>query len=110
MQSGRQILTGFPQEWYRQMRATEPVYFEPRFQLWYVFRYDDALRVLTDPATFSSETGQPGILGMDPPRHNLLRNLVSLAFTPRVIAQLEKKLPRWRTRCSMRPLSAVRWM
>lgn len=92
MQSGRQILTGFPQEWYRQMRATEPVYFEPRIGHWYVFRYDDALRVLTDPATFSSETRQPGILGMDPPRHNLLRNLVSLAFTPRVVAQMEPKI------------------
>jgi cytochrome P450 len=92
MQSGRQILTSFPQEWYRQMRATEPVYFEPRIRHWYIFRYDDALRVLTDPATFSSETGQPGILGMDPPRHNLLRNLVSLAFTPRVVAQLEPKI------------------
>src|SRR5581483_9744200 len=92
MQSGRQILTGSPQEWYRQMRATEPVYFEPRIGHWYVFRYNDALRVLTDPATFSSETGQPGILGMDPPRHNLLRSLISWAFTPRIIAQLEGKI------------------
>lgn len=92
MQASRQILTGFPHEWYRQMRATQPVYFESRFHIWYVFRYNDALRVLTDPATFSSETGQPGILGMDPPRHNLLRSLISWAFTPRIIAQLEGKI------------------
>ncbi|GHO97176.1 putative cytochrome P450 YjiB [Reticulibacter mediterranei] len=92
MQSARQILTGFPHDWYRQMRATNPVYFEPRFHIWYVFRYEDALRVLNDPATFSSETGQPSILGMDPPRHNLLRNLISRAFTPRIVAQLEGKI------------------
>jgi cytochrome P450 family 109 len=92
MQSARQLLTGFPHDWYRQMRATNPVYFEPRFHIWYVFRYEDALRVLNDPATFSSETGQPSILGMDPPLHNLLRNLISRAFTPRIVAQLEGKI------------------
>src|SRR6185295_17136669 len=63
-----------PVEYYRQMRATQPVAYDPKFKSWNVFRYDDALRILNDHATFSSqspgqgrETALPSIVGMDPP-------------------------------------------
>src|SRR5579875_336205 len=95
MTSQASTLLGIPLEWYRQMRQGNPVYFDPRFRFWQVFRYDDAIRVLTDPATFSSEPAPgsrqprlPSILGMDEPRHRKLRNIVSTVFTPRALTQL----------------------
>ena|SRR5579884_314221 len=87
-----------PLDWYRQMRATQPVYFESRYGCWLVFRYNDALRVFNDPITFSSEPRareagrQPSILGMDDPRHHQLRAIIQQAFTPRVIEQLTPRI------------------
>ncbi len=96
-----------PFEWYRTMRATQPVFKHPDWGGWQVFRYADVARVLSDSATFSSDghrMAQSGgfegeadpigssILRMDPPRHRHLRNLVSQAFTPRMVAQLEPRI------------------
>jgi cytochrome P450 family 109 len=92
-------LIHLPLDWYRQMRASQPVSFDARFGSWNVFRHDDVVRVLGDHATFSSERpasdGQPGlpsIVGMDPPRHRKLRGLVNQAFTPRVVAELAPRV------------------
>ncbi|QBD74685.1 cytochrome P450 [Ktedonosporobacter rubrisoli] len=85
-------------DWYRQMRATQPVYFESRYGCWLVFSYADAFHVLNDPVTFSSEPSeredgrQPGILGMDDPRHRQLRAIIHQAFTPRIIEQLGPRI------------------
>src|SRR6266704_6659496 len=88
-----------PFDWYRTMRTTQPVFKSPNWGGWQVFRYADVARVLSEYATFSSDgrrMAQSGgfdaeadplessILRMDPPRHRQLRNLVSLAFTPRM--------------------------
>ena len=88
-----------PYEWYRTMRATQPVFNSPDWGGWQVFRYADVMRVLSEYATFSSDghrieqaagsTGESdplesSILRMDPPRHRQLRNLVTQAFTPRM--------------------------
>ncbi|HEY7417713.1 MAG TPA: hypothetical protein VH593_21200, partial [Ktedonobacteraceae bacterium] len=89
-----------PLEWYREMRATNPVFFDTRSQSWLVFRYDDALRVLTDHSAFSSEPrrfgsqqpNMPSILGTDEPRHHKLRSIVHQAFTPRVVEQLTARI------------------
>jgi cytochrome P450 len=88
-----------PFEWYRTMRATQPVFKHRDWSGWQVFRYTEVARVLTEYATFSSasfedETDPMGssILQMDPPRHRQLRNLVSQAFTPRMVAQLEPRI------------------
>jgi cytochrome P450 len=95
-----------PYNWYRTMRATQPVFQSPEGG-WHVFRYADVTRVLSEYATFSSDGhrmeeafGNSGavdpiddsILRMDPPRHRQLRNLVSQAFTPRMITQLEPRI------------------
>jgi len=81
------------------MRSTQPVYRHPEWGGWQVFRYTDVTRVLTEYATFSSasfdDDADPigsSILQMDPPRHRQLRNLVSQAFTPRMVAQLEPRI------------------
>ncbi|TMC92669.1 MAG: cytochrome P450 [Chloroflexi bacterium] len=96
-----------PFERYRMMRATQPVFQRPDWGGWQVFRYADVSRVLSEHATFSSDArrmaqleGSQGdadplgssILQMDPPRHRQLRNLVSQAFTPRMVAQLEPRI------------------
>ncbi|HLZ58954.1 MAG TPA: cytochrome P450 [Ktedonosporobacter sp.] len=92
-------------DWYRQMRETQPVNFDQNWGAWHVFRYADVTRVLSDYATFSSDESRymppeyrdtspisSSILRMDPPRHRQLRNLVSQAFTPRMVAQMESRI------------------
>src|SRR5437763_9799326 len=92
-----------PFEWYRTMRAMQPVFQHPDWGGWQVFRYADVVRVLSEYATFSSGAQRMGsqgeadpigssILQMDPPRHRQLRNLVTQAFTPRMVAQLEPRI------------------
>ncbi len=94
-----------PFPWYRTMRISQPVFYDKENQLWHVFSYDEALRILTDPITFSSEVpqrllseeerknmGEPSILSLDPPRHRQLRALISQAFTPRTIARLASRI------------------
>ncbi len=90
--------------WFRTMLDTHPVYLDDN-QLWQVFSYADVTRILSDPATFSSDTTafsppQPdldlftegNIVTMDPPRHRKLRTLVSQVFTPRVVAALAPRI------------------
>ncbi|MGZ3611578.1 MAG: cytochrome P450, partial [Ktedonobacteraceae bacterium] len=88
-----------PFDWYRTMRTAQPVFKHPEWGGWQVFRYADVSRVLTEYATFSSasfdDQSDPigsSILQMDPPRHRQLRNLVTQAFTPRMVAQLEPRI------------------
>jgi cytochrome P450 len=88
-----------PYDWYRMMRATQPVFKHPEWGGWQVFRYADVSRVLTEYATFSSTSFDDGsdpigssIISMDPPRHRQLRSLVTQAFTPRMVAQMEPRI------------------
>jgi cytochrome P450 len=89
------------------MRASQPVFKDPDRGSWLVFRYADVARVLSEYTTFSSDiqrikhaigvTGETNpiassIVRTDPPRHRHLRNLVSQAFTPRMVAQLEPRI------------------
>jgi cytochrome P450 len=90
---------------WRTRRETDPVYFDEQTQMWRLLDYATVDRVLSDPATFSSdfsgltpvqedfEVFRTGMfVGMDPPRHRKLRTLVSQAFTPRTIAGLEPRI------------------
>jgi cytochrome P450 len=96
----KEVPIHLPLEWYREMRATNPVFFDTRSQSWLVFRYDDAMRILSDHSTFSSEPrrfgsqqpNMPSILGTDEPRHHKLRSIVHQAFTPRVVEQLTARI------------------
>jgi cytochrome P450 len=66
--------------------------------MWLICGHTEVERVLRDPRTFSSEvgSGQMGIgnsmIMKDPPEHTRLRNIVSKAFTPRTIADLEPRI------------------
>lgn len=89
-----------PWPFFKILRNTSPVFRPPGSEalpgggLWIVSRYDDAVRILRDPATFSSEVDArsmrgerrpPTILFDDPPIHTRMRGLLTSAFTPRVI-------------------------
>ncbi|SFQ53693.1 hypothetical protein SAMN05421810_1092 [Amycolatopsis arida] len=88
--------------WLRGEVPDQPVRFDADFGGWNVYGHPEALRVLGDPATFSSDTGRlvPGLasstegnlLQLDPPEHQKLRRLVSHAFTPKVMADLEPRI------------------
>jgi cytochrome P450 len=90
--------------WYQQMLTAEPVRRDEQ-GVWHVFRHADVMRVLGDPATFSSDTSslvpqqedfqlfsRGNIVNMDPPRHREIRTLVNQVFTPRVVAGLEPRI------------------
>ena len=92
-----------PYPFYRHLRDASPVRYQARFVgspepswLFALLRFADVTAALRDPATFSSDTyewaKQPpraALLQDDPPRHTHLRRMVSKAFTPRRVAELE---------------------
>jgi cytochrome P450 len=72
-----------------------------------VYCYDDVKRIMMDWHTFSSELRKlqqvqlpedgrrlrdSSLIGNDPPRHKQLRDLVSRAFTPKAVANLEPRI------------------
>jgi cytochrome P450 len=91
--------------WCRMMLDTQPVHLNDK-QQWHVFSYADVARVLSDPASFSSDfsafiSSHPdleqhfrrgNIATTDPPRHHKLRALISQAFTPRMVAALAPQI------------------
>lgn len=91
-----------PYETYRLLRDEHPCYHNQRRDFWTLTRFDDVLSAARDPETFSSAQGisieagfsaKPEMLiNLDPPRHDELRALVSRAFTPRRIAELEPRI------------------
>ena len=94
-----------PYEVWRLMRDEAPLYRNDRYDFWAVSRYDDVNATSRDVKTFSSArgtvlelmggdlSGLPGmIIFMDPPEHDTMRSLVSRAFTPRRVAQIEDKV------------------
>src|SRR5688572_10845322 len=92
------ILNPFPM--YAQMRTNAPVVYHEEQKLWLVYGYEDIRTILSDPATFSSQILGDGpeaeihqtLSSTDPPYHTKLRNLISRAFTPKAIADLEPRM------------------
>ena len=95
------------QFWLRGQHPEQPVRFDPATGMWNVYGYPEVQQVLGDPKVFSSntqrvlpeklaETTKPfeegNLVNMDPPEHGHLRKLVSHAFTPKVVADLEPRI------------------
>jgi cytochrome P450 len=96
-----------PHAIWRRLRDEAPVYYNATHDFYALSRFVDVDAAHRDPKTFSSAHGTvlelmgPDILGgmmifTDPPDHTRLRRLVSKAFTPRRMAELETDI---RTLC-----------
>ena len=80
---------------YEQMRRESPVhYVPPPFDGWMIFGYQEVKRALNDQETFSSKVPAPPhwFIFSDPPSHTRLRALISQAFTPRTVSNLEPRI------------------
>jgi cytochrome P450 len=105
---------------YATLREEAPVTYVEADDVWVVTRYQDVADVLRTPEIFSSTSGMgrlmagqlgpstlgkpdPALFGVDiadlrvliasdPPVHTRLRRMVSQAFTPRVVAELEGRV------------------
>jgi cytochrome P450 len=85
-----------------QGRAPRGVELDEKTGFWTVHGHANALQVLNNPTVFSSGTGrlipersefdEGTITQLDPPRHTALRKLVSDAFTPKAISELEPRV------------------
>ncbi|MEO8538936.1 MAG: cytochrome P450 [bacterium] len=91
-----------PYPFYEIGRKMSPLFVES-LGLWMAFNHDECQAILRDSTQWQSGFGSsalendpslppPSMLGSNPPRHTRLRALVSQAFTPRMIEQLEPRL------------------
>lgn len=94
------------------IRERAPLYYNAEHDFYALSRFDDVNRGLVDYETFSSARGivleilksgmeiPPGTLIFeDPPIHDIHRNLLSRAFTPRKINAIEPKIREFTQRC-----------
>jgi cytochrome P450 len=94
------------------IRERAPLYYNVDHDFYALSRFDDVSRALVDHQSFSSARGAvleiiqsgmeipPGTLVFeDPPLHDIHRNLLSRAFTPRKINALEPKIRELTQRC-----------
>lgn len=84
-----------PYPLYSRMRAVAPVFKVPSpFDAWLIFDYDGVKRVLSDHDSFSNRVPAPDnwFIFKDPPQHTKLRALISKAFSPQIIANLEPRI------------------
>lgn len=105
-----------PYPFYRAMREQHPVHYDPGLDVYLVSRYDDAMAVLGDAATYSLEHGYQDryangfvdelaeimnrdgggfirdIIACDPPAHTRLRRLIERAFTAHRVKDLEGRI------------------
>ena len=80
---------------YRRLRDEQPVYRDPGGAFYALSRFDDVWRAVNDWSAFSSVVAEaesllPQMIYFDPPRHTAMRALVSRAFTPKRVAEVEE--------------------
>ncbi|NOJ70491.1 cytochrome P450 [Paenibacillus alvei] len=92
-----------PYAWFQHMREKNPVYYDAEQDVWNVFRYEDAKRVLSDHQLFSSvrersivpvprDNSGISLTLSDPPIHRKRRALIAKAFVPRSLEQWKPKI------------------
>lgn len=101
-----------PYPMFKRFRDAAPLYYNDEHDFYAVSRFEDVNRALVDHVSFSSARGavleiiKAGIeipsgtlIFEDPPIHDIHRNLLSRAFTPRKINALEPKVREYTARC-----------
>jgi cholest-4-en-3-one 26-monooxygenase len=107
------FVSGVPHAWFRHLRETDPVHWQPECKLpgvplgpgyWALTRYEDVAFVSKNSGIFSSEEGSSvlsdlrrkdlenmrlQLINMDPPSHTSLRKLLSPHFKPRTVEATE---------------------
>jgi cytochrome P450 len=86
-----------------QLRREDPVHWDAVNQWWLVTRHDDVREISRNPEVFSSEPRGPwhvfeyhfSMQAMDGERHIRHRNVVSRAFTPRLVASMTERAERY---------------
>ncbi|HEX6359321.1 cytochrome P450 [Actinophytocola sp.] len=92
--------------WMRGELPPAKVRFDEDTRIHHVYGYDDAQKIMLDPATFSSnsqrlmpskfkfatELTDGNMVRLDPPEHTQLRKIVNRGFTPRMVADLEPRV------------------
>jgi cytochrome P450 family 106 len=92
-----------PYAWYKEMRENHPVYYDEEQDVWNVFLYDHAKRVLSDHELFSNvktrsliptprTDNRANVNFCDPPEHRKRRALLAKAFTPRSLESWEPRI------------------
>ncbi len=91
---------------WKRLRDEAPLYWNEKYEFYAISRYSDVLPAMLDTETYSSAhattielmtpepSTMPMMIWMDPPDHTRFRKLVSRAFTPRAIADLEGRVSR----------------
>ncbi len=85
------------------LRREDPVHWDAANEWWLVTRHEHVREISKQPELFSSEPKGPwhvfeyhfSMQAMDGPRHIRHRNVVSRAFTPRLVSQLEERAKRY---------------
>jgi cytochrome P450 len=86
-----------------ELRREDPVHWDPVNQWWLVTRHADVREISRRPELFSSEPRGPwhvfeyhfSMQAMDGERHTRHRNVVSRAFTPRLVSMLTERALRY---------------
>jgi cytochrome P450 len=92
--------------WMRGEVPPAKVRYDEETRIHHVYGYDDALTVMMDPETFSSnsqrlmptkfkfatELTDGNMVRLDPPEHTQLRSIVNRGFTPRMIENLHERV------------------
>ena len=95
-----------PYPTYARLREEAPLYFNPDHGFWALSRHEDVAAAFRNAAQFSNRFGVSldpaaygpdahramSFLAMDPPRHTRMRALVSKGFTPRRVADMERRV------------------